>query len=271
MSPTAEKADRFLALHGGATPLLLGNPWDAGSAKLLVALGFEALGTTSFGFAATLGQLDGSATREQILTNVAAIVQAVDVPVSADLENCYADDPDGVAETARLAGELALAGFSIEDFVRGRDDPFYDQSLAAERVAAAAEVAHRGPLHLVVTARAENYIEGRPDLADTISRLQRYQEAGADVLFAPGVSDAGDIRSILAEVDLPVNVMLFPGVPTVTELAYLGVRRISVGPAFMLAALGAVVDAATELREQGTYGWTEGALRGMAVSLPAFG
>ena len=271
MSTVAEKADRFLALHGGPTPLLLGNPWDGGSARLLVSLGFEALGTTSFGFAATLGQLDGSASREQILTNAEAIVQAVDVPISADLENCYADDPDEVAETARLARELGLAGFSIEDFVRGRDDPFYDQSLAAERVAAAVEVAHEGPVHLVVTARAENYIEGRPDLADTISRLQRYQEAGADVLFAPGVTEAGDIRAILAEVDLPVNVMIFPGVPTVAELADIGVRRISVGPGFMLAALGAVVEAATELRQQGTYAWGEAALRGMAVALPAFG
>src|SRR5439155_7128325 len=174
--------------------LLLPNPWDRGSAVLLASLGFEALATTSSGFAATLGRLDGSVSREEAVEHAASIVEATGLPVSADLENGFADEPEEVAETVRLAVRAGLAGCSIEDFTRRDDDPIYDARLAAERVAAAAEAARAGPVHLVLTARAENHAHGRDDLDDTIARLQAYQEAGADVLFAPGLVRIEDIR-----------------------------------------------------------------------------
>src|SRR6266536_2635276 len=234
MTQQAEKARRFLALHNGERPLLLPNPWDQGSAKLLASLGFLALATTSSGHAATLGRRDGSVTRDEAVGHAAAIVEATDLPVSADLENAFADEPAGVAETLRLALEAGLAGCSVEDFTR-RDSSIYDAGLAAERVAAAAEVAHGGPVHLVLTGRAENYLRGRPDLADTIGRLQAYQAAGADVLYAPGVS------------------------------------RVSVGGAFAFAALGAVVEAARELRVDGTYTFWERARIGAESARSAFG
>ena len=197
MTSQADKAQRFLVLHRPGEPLLMPNPWDLGSAKLLASLGFEALATTSSGFAATLGRNDGSVTRDEALVHAAVIVAATDLPVSADLENAYADDPAGVAETMRLAIEVGLAGASVEDFTGRADDPIYDARFAAERVAAAAEAAHAGPGRLVLTARAENYLHGRPDLADTIARLQAYQQAGADVLYAPGPDSIEDIRRLL--------------------------------------------------------------------------
>ncbi len=266
----ADKAGRFLALHRGPTPLLMPNPWDAGSAKLLDWLGFEALATTSSGFASTLGRLDGSVSREEALAHAASIVAATDRPVSADLENCFADDPAGVATTVRLAVDTGLAGCSVEDFGRRPDAQIYDAGLAAERVAAAAEAAHAGSVHFVITARAENHIRGRPDLADTIARLQAYQEAGADVLFAPGLSDLEGVRQVVASVDRPVNVLPWLGGPTVTELGAVGVRRISVGGAFAFAALASVVDAARELREQGTYGFRERSGSGLTAAREAF-
>jgi 2-methylisocitrate lyase-like PEP mutase family enzyme len=266
----ADKAGWFLSLHEGPAPLLMPNAWDQGSAKLLDFLRFEALATTSSGFAATLGRLDGSVSRDEALAHAASIVAATDRPVSADLENCYADDPAGVATTVRLALDCGLAGCSVEDFTGRADDPIYDADLAAERVAAAAEVAHAGPVQLVVTGRAENYIHGRPDLADTIARLQAYQEAGADVLFAPGLSELEDIRHVVASVDRPVNVLALPGCPTVAELGEVGVRRISVGGAFAFAALGALVEAARELREQGTYGFRERSGTGLRAARAAF-
>src|SRR5712692_1418996 len=181
MPTQSEKARRFLDSHHGSAPLLMPNPWDRGSARLLTSLGFTALATTSSGFAATLGRLDGSVTRDEAIEHAAWIAGGVDVPVSADLENCFADEPAGVAQTLRLALDAGLAGCSIEDFT-GRDDaPIYDRVLAAERVAAAADIAHAGPVHLVLTARAENYLRGERDLADTIAQLQSYSEAGADV------------------------------------------------------------------------------------------
>jgi 2-methylisocitrate lyase-like PEP mutase family enzyme len=266
----ADKAARFLALHGGPAPLLMPNPWDAGSAKLLASLGFEALATTSSGFAATLGWLDGSVDREESLAHAASIVAVTEVPVSADLENCFADDPAGVATTVRLALDAGLAGCSVEDFGRRPDAHIYDAGLAAERVAAAAEAAHAGPVHLVLTARAENHIRGHPDLPDTIARLQAYEEAGADVLFAPGVIDLDDVRQLVASVDRPVNVLPGPGAPTVAELGDVGVRRISVGGAFAFAALAGVVDAARELRNQGTYGFRERSRIGLTAARDAF-
>ena len=270
MITQAEKAERFLTLHRPGEPLLLPNPWDLGSARLLASLGFEALATTSSGFAATLGRNDGAVSRDEALVHAAVIVAATDLPVSADLEDAFADEPSGVAETIGLAIQVGLAGASVEDFTRRDEAPIYDLRLAAERIAAAAETAHAGPARLVLTARAENYLHGRADLADTIARLQAYQEAGADVLFAPGLRRLEDIRQVIREVDRPVNVLALDGVPAVAELAEAGVSRISVGGAFAFAALGALANAATELRDQGTYGFRAGSAAGAAAARRAF-
>jgi 2-methylisocitrate lyase-like PEP mutase family enzyme len=262
--------ERFLASHRATTPLLMPNAWDQGSAKVLAALGFEAIATTSGGFAATLGRLDGHVTREEALEHAEAIAEAVSVPVSADLENGFADDPEAVADTVVNAIDVGLAGCSIEDFTGNDADPIYPVGLAAERVAAAAAAAHRGPDRLVLTARAENHIHGVTDLDDTIDRLVRYQQAGADVLFAPGVVAPDDLRRVLDAVDRPVSVLLLPGAPTVAELGALGVGRVSVGSAFAFAALAALIDAATELRDEGTYRYYERSRTGAAVARPAF-
>jgi 2-methylisocitrate lyase-like PEP mutase family enzyme len=268
MSSQAEKAQHFLTLHRKGDPLLLPNPWDAGSARILADLGFAALATTSSGFAATMGRADGEVTRDEALAHAAAIAAATALPVSADLEDCFAADPDGVAQTIGLAIEAGLAGCSIEDYTRDDGQPVYGISEAAERVAAAAEVARAGSF--VLTARAENYLHGRPDLADTIARLQAYQQAGADVLYAPGLTSIDDIRQVLREVDRPVNVLAMPGVPPAADLAAAGVARISVGGAFAYAALGALVTAATELRDQGSYGFRAGTAAGRDAALRAF-
>jgi 2-methylisocitrate lyase-like PEP mutase family enzyme len=257
MTTLEGQAGRFLALHRAGHPLLQPNAWDIGSAKLLVSLGFEAIATTSGGFAATLGRLDGSVSRDEALAHGALLAGAVDVPVAADTENGFADDPAGVAETVTLACSTGLAGCSIEDFTGRSDDSIYDIGQAKDRVAAAVEAAHRGPTHLVLTARAENYLHGRADLADTIARLQAYQEAGADVLFAPGLNSLDDIRAVVSSVDRPVNVLAIPKCPLVEELASIGVARISVGSAFAIAALGELIAAATELKEKGTYGYLD--------------
>jgi 2-methylisocitrate lyase-like PEP mutase family enzyme len=271
MSGQAERAERFLAMHSGERLLLLPNPWDLGSARLFESMGFEALATTSSGFAMTLGRLDGSVSREEAIAHAAAIVAATDLPVSADLENCFADDPAGVAETLRLAREAGLAGASIEDASRAEDDPVYELGLATERVAAAAEAAHAGEARLVLTARAENHLYKAGDLADTIGRLQAYQEAGADVLFAPGLRDLEEIRRLVDSVERPVNVLARPDGPSVAELAAAGVSRISVGGAFAFAALGAAVEAARELIDEGTYGFWERSGVGVRAARSAFG
>lgn len=270
MSEQGELAAHFLELHRGESPLQLPNPWDAGSAKLLQSLGFQALATTSSGSAATLGLLDGALDRDQALAHAAAIVAACELPVSADLESGFARDADGVAETVRLALEAGLAGCSIEDHSGDADAPIYELAEASERVAAAAEAAHAGPVHLVLTARAENYLHGRKDLSDTIARLQAYERAGADVLYAPGLSELDEIRQVVEAVGLPVNVLARPGAPSVAELTSAGVARVSVGGAFAFAALGAVVEAASELREQGTYGFSERASVGVKAARAAF-
>jgi 2-methylisocitrate lyase-like PEP mutase family enzyme len=269
MTDQARRVARFRELHRPGTPLLIPNPWDAGSARLLASLGFEALATTSSGFAMTLGRLDGSVTRDEAIAHAAQIVAATDLPVSADLENGFADDPAGVAETAREAVRAGLAGFSVEDF--SGEAGIYDRQHAAERVAAAVEVAHAADGRLVVTARAENYLHDRPDLHDTIARLQAYQEAGADVLYAPGPTLTQDIEAIVTSVDRPVNVLALPGAPSVAELARLGVSRISVGGAFAFAAFQALATAATELRDEGTYGFTDAAGAGARAAREAFG
>jgi 2-methylisocitrate lyase-like PEP mutase family enzyme len=270
MSDRAEPAERFMALHRGRAPLLMPNAWDQGSAKLLASLGFQALATTSSGFAATLGRVDGAVTREEAIANGAMIAAATDLPVSADLENGFADAPAGVAQTVRLAIDAGLAGCSVEDFTGDDDDPIYPVELAAERVAAAAEAAHAGPGRLVLTARAENHIHGRPDLADTIARLQAYQASGADVLFAPGLSRIEDIRAVIASIDRPLSVLAVPGAPSVAELADAGVARVSVGGAFAFAALAAAEAAARELLDLGTYGYLEASRRGSRSARAAF-
>ena len=270
MTDHADRAERFLALHRQEAPLLIPNPWDAGSAKVLASLGYEALATTSGGFAATLGRLDGSVTRDEAIAHSAAIVEATELPVSADLENGFADEPEAVAETVRLALGAGLAGCSIEDYTRKPDDPIYDIERAAERVRAAAEAAHAGPVHLVLTARAENHLHDRSDLADTIARLQAYQEAGADVLYAPGLLAIEDIRRVVSSVDRPVNVLALPGAPAVAELAAAGVKRVSVGSGFAYAALAGLVEAARELHDDGTYGFWGRAGAGVKATRAAF-
>lgn len=267
----AEKAQRFLTLHEPGRPLLLPNPWDAGSAKLLVSLGFQALATTSSGFAATVGRLDYNVSRDEAIAHSAALAAAVDVPVSGDLENAFADEPEGVAETIRLAAGAGLAGCSVEDATGRAEEPIYDLDLAAARVAAAAEAAHAGDVRLVLTARAENHLHGRDDLDDTIARLRAYQEAGADVLYAPGLRRPEDIRRVVESVDRPVNVLTFPGAPEVAELAELGVARVSVGGAFAYAAYAGAAEAARELLEEGTYGWMRASRAGGVALHRAFG
>jgi 2-methylisocitrate lyase-like PEP mutase family enzyme len=246
------------------------NAWDIGSAALFATLGFEAIATTSGGFAATRGRLDGAMSKDEVLAHSGELARAVDVPVSADLENCFAHDPEGVAGTIAAAIDSGLAGGSVEDFTGNHDDPIYELAEATERVRAAAEAAHAGAVRFVLTARAENYLHGRVDLRDTIARLEAYQEAGADVLFAPRVVDPGDLRQVLAAVDLPVSVLVVPGAPTVGELAELGVSRISVGGAIAVAAYGAAINAVTELRDQGTCGYWDLAAVARPVIADAF-
>ena len=252
----SSKADRFLELHRQERPLLLANAWDVGSARLLESLGFHALATTSSGYAASVGRLDYSLSREEALAHAAALVAATDLPVSADFEDGFAADPDGVAETVRLALGVGLAGCSVEDW-SSSGQRLFGADAAAERVAAAAQAAHAGPERLVLTARAENYLRGNPDLGDTIARLRAYQEAGADVLYAPGLHTAEELRELVAALELPVNVLARPGAPSVAELGALGVKRVSVGGAFAFAAYGALTSAANELLHDGTYGFLE--------------
>jgi 2-methylisocitrate lyase-like PEP mutase family enzyme len=251
MTTLSGKAGEFLALHVPGRPLLQPNAFDAGSARILETLGFRAIATTSSGFAATLGRPDGGISRDEALEHCRAVSDAVAIPVAADTENAFADSPDGVAETIRLAAETGLAGCSVEDWSATE---IYDASLAVERVAAAAEAAHAGRRQLVLTARAENLLHGG-DLGDAIKRLQAYQDAGADVLFMPGLRKAEDIRAVISSVGLPVNVLVVPGAPPIAELAEMGAARISVGGSLTWVAYAAFIDAATELRDAGTYGY----------------
>jgi 2-methylisocitrate lyase-like PEP mutase family enzyme len=255
---------RFLDLHRPGDPLLCPNPWDVGSARLLTSLGFKALATTSSGFAATLGRLDGDATPEQNLASAAAIAAAVPVPVTADLEHGYAPTPEGVAETVKRAVDAGLAGCSIEDW---HGDRVYALDEATARLEAAAAAAGDD---IVLTARADNYFRGVQDLEDTIARLQAFETAGAHVLYAPGLEDIDDIRSVIAAVSHPVNVLMRPNGPTVSELAAAGVARITVGGSFAFAALGALVEAATELRETGSTGYARLSAIGQRAATQAF-
>lgn len=264
-----EKGERFRALHARPGAFVIPNPWDAGTARILTSLGFEALTTTSAGLAFTLGKRDGTGavTREQALANAKAIADATDLPVAADLENGFGDAPEAAAETIRLAGAAGLVGGSIEDATGNPERPLYDFPHAVERVAAAAEAARALPFPFVLVGRAENFIRGRPDLDDTIRRLQAFEAAGADVLFAPGLTRAEDIRAVCASVGKPVNVVMGltaakDGPFTVAGLAALGVRRISLGSSLSRAALGAFMRAAQEVRDQGTFGYADDAIPG---------
>jgi len=263
MTTTPDAAERFLALHVPGEPLLLPNPWDAGTAKLLASLGFRALATTSAGHAGSLGRRDGAVSREEALAHGREIAGATPLPVSADLENGFADDPEGVAATVRTAAEAGLAGLSVEDYTGEAEKPIYEASLAAERVAAAAEAARRAGARIILTARAENHLRGVDDLDDTIARLQSFQAAGADVVYAPALRELESIRRVVQAVDVPVNVLLVPGGPTVPQLAEAGVARISVGGAFHLVALAAVARAGRELLEEGTAGFWSEAIEGI--------
>ena len=262
----------FLALHVPGEPLLMPNPWDVGSARLLVSLGFRALATTSSGHAATLGRLDGGVTREEAIAHGAAIAAAVasdDVPVSADLEHGFADEPEDVAETAELAVAAGLAGFSIEDSTGVADAPIYELALATERIAAAAAVSRAAGV--VLTGRCEMYLHGQRDLEAVIARLQAYSAAGADVLFAPGVVDVEEVRTLVDAVDKPVNVLPMGDTVPVAELADAGVARISVGGSFAFAAYGALVEAGNELLASGTYGFRDRSAVGSKAVRAAFG
>jgi len=260
----AEKAERFRALHVRPGAFVIPNPWDAGTARILESFGFEALTTTSAGLAFTLGRPDGAGvvSRAEALANARAIVEATDLPVAADLENGYGHAPEAAAETIRLAGEVGLVGGSIEDASGDPRNPIYDFQHAVERVAAAVEAARALPFPFVLVGRAENLIHGRPDLDDTIRRLQAFQAAGADALFAPGLTTAEQIRTVCASVERPVNVVMGLQLASfsVARLAALGVRRISVGSSLSRAALGAFVRAAREMRDQGTFDFAKQAV-----------
>ena len=257
MPTQIDKAEAFGALHERAGAFVIPNPWDVGTARLLADLGFEALATTSAGFAFSLGRPDaeGAISRDEMLTHVRTIVNATDLPVSADLEGGFGDDPQTVAETIEIAAASGLVGGSIEDATGRRADPIYPHELALDRIRAASEMARQLPFRFTLTARAENFLFGRPDFADTVKRLQAYQEAGADVLYAPGLTTRDQIAALVHAVDRPVNVVMgLKGARlTVAELADIGVKRISVGSALARAAFGAFLRAAREVREGGTF------------------
>ena len=263
MPTQAEKGKVFRGLHQRDRAFIIPNPWDVGTARLLQSLGFAALATTSGGFAFSLGKSDGAVDRDTMLAHCAALAAATDLPVSADLENGYADSPSDVANTVRLAAKAGLAGCSIEDVRQGGGNAPYEISFAAERVRAAAEAAHSLGFAFTLTARSENFIVGRPDLGDTIARLQAFQEAGADVLFAPGLKTKEDIRTVVRSVDRPLNVIMgLQGVQlSLAELSELGVKRISVGSALARSALGAFLRAAREMQASGTFTFAEDAVK----------
>jgi 2-methylisocitrate lyase-like PEP mutase family enzyme len=257
-----EKGRLFAALHERDGAFIIPNPWDVGTARLLAQLGFEALATTSAGYSFSRGQRDNSISRDEMMMHVATMVSATDLPVSADLENGFGDSPEMVAETIKLAVGAGLVGGSIEDMSRQPGRPIYEIGFATERVRAAAEVARALPFAFTLTARAENYLAGRPDLSDTIERLQAYQAAGADVLYAPGIVSEDDIATIVKSLDHPVNVVMgLQGVQlSLAELSSIGVKRVSVGSALSRAALGAFLRAAREMREHGSFTFAEQAV-----------
>lgn len=269
MRTQAERGSHFRALHERDSAFIIPNPWDIGTARLLAHLGFEALATTSAGYAFSIGQRDNTVGRDRMLAHVRDIASATDLPVSADLENGFGDEPETVAETIRLGASAGLVGGSIEDSTTRRDDPIYDRERAADRVRAAAEVARALPFPFTLTARAENYLFGRRDLNDTIGRLQAYQEAGADVLYAPGLANKDDIAAVVSSLDRPVNVLMgLAGVRlSAAELSEIGVKRISVGSVLSRVALGAFLRASREMREHGTFSFGDEAVSFRDISV----
>jgi 2-methylisocitrate lyase-like PEP mutase family enzyme len=257
-----EKGRAFRALHERDRAFIIPNPWDIGSARLLAHTGFEALATTSAGYAFSVGKADNTITRDEMIAHVAAIAAATNLPVNADLENGYGDSPKEAAETIRLAGRAGACGGSIEDATGKADHPIYELAHAVDRIGAAAEAARALPFTFTLTARAENYLNGRADLKDTIKRLQAYQEAGANVLYAPGLTSKEDIAVIVSSVDRPVNVLagLANAPLTLADLSGLGVRRVSIGSLFSRAAYGAAIRAANEMRERGTFTFADQAI-----------
>jgi 2-methylisocitrate lyase-like PEP mutase family enzyme len=250
-----EKGTTFRALHHRDHAFIIPNPWDIGTAAVLAHLGFEALATTSAGYAFSIGLKDNKVGRDKMIEHVKEIVSATNLPVSADLENGFGDDPKTAAETIALGAAAGLVGGSIEDSRSNADDPIYEIEFAAERVRAAAETAHSLPFPFTLTARAENYLHGRRDIGNTIKRLQAYQEAGADCLYAPGLTTREDIAALVSSVDLPVNVLMgLPGVQlTLSDLSEIGVKRISVGSVLSRVAMSATIRAAEEMRDKGTF------------------
>jgi len=258
----AEKGHAFRALHARDGAFVIPNPWDVGSARILAGAGFESLATTSAGFAFSLGRRDNTIARYAMLDHVATIAAVTELPVSADLENGYADKPEGVAETYALAATTGIVGASIEDSTGNPEHPLFDIDVAAVRVRAAVEAVRALPFPFTLTARAENFLVGRNDLADVIRRLQAYQDAGADVLYAPGLVARDDIATVVKSVDRPINVVMgLAGARfSLGELAALGVKRVSVGSALARAAFGALIDAANEIREHGTFAFADRAV-----------
>ncbi len=261
MSQT-EKVARFRALHEAEGAFVIPNPWDAGSAKIMEGCGFQALATTSAGIAFGLGRVDGRAmvSRAEALANAAQIIEATALPVSVDLENAFADTPEGVAETLLMARDIGLAGASVEDSTPDPGEPIYGHNIAVARVAAAAEALARTPGDFLLTARAENFLHGRPDLDDTIRRLQAFEAAGADVLYAPGLPSLEAVERLCASVSKPVNVLLAGPLRhhTVAELAAAGAKRISIGSGLARATLGLVLRASREMAAGGSFAWLEG-------------
>jgi 2-methylisocitrate lyase-like PEP mutase family enzyme len=248
-----EKAEAFCALHARPGAFVIPNPWDAGTAKLLAAMGFEALATTSLGLANTLGRVTVSL--DDIIENARAIAEATDLPVSVDLENCGAHDPRAAASAITRTAEAGAVGGSIEDFTGDREKPIYDFSLAVERVQAAVEAARKLPFPFTLTARADNFLHGRKDLDDTIKRLQAFEAAGADVLYSPGLYDIGTIRTVVSSLGKPFNLVMGFADPTLTlpQLAEAGVKRISVGGAMERYALAAFLKSAREMKDRGAF------------------
>ena len=255
MKSQAEKGQIFRELHQREQAFIIPNPWDIGSARLLASSGFEALATTSVGYAFSVGRQDHEIERDEMIAHATAMSAATDLPLSADLENGYGDDPVTVAETVRMAAGAGLSGCSIEDSTNHSDDPIYGFDFAVERIQAAVGVARSLPFPFMLTARSENYLHGRKDLNDTIQRLQAFQEAGADVLYAPGMTSMDDIATLVKSVDRPVNVLAgMQGVHfDLAELSRVGVRRVSVGGALTRVALGAFLRAAREMKQHGTF------------------
>ncbi|MGH7154069.1 MAG: isocitrate lyase/PEP mutase family protein [Acetobacteraceae bacterium] len=259
MSTQAEKAAAFRALHERPGAFIIPNPWDAGTARVLASMGFEALATTSLGLANMLGRADSHVTRAEVIDNCRAIAAATTLPVNADLENCFSHEPEAAAEAIRLAAQAGAVGGSIEDFTGDPANPIYDFDLSVARVRAAVRVAHSLPIPFMLTARAENLIRGRADMGDTIRRLQAYEAAGADVLYAPGLRTLAEVRVAVGAVSKPFNVVtgwLQPDI-TLAQLGEAGARRISVGGALSRLALAAFVKAARSMHDQGSFAWMQ--------------